>query len=256
MRRPAGAALTLLLALAGCRAEAARETLLVFAAASLADALVELGDAFETATGAEVRFSFAGSNTLARQVALGAPADLLLVAHPEALGELEAAGRVTPGTAVPLLGNRLVVIGAPGATELGGPRDLMDHARVGIPDPQAAPAGRYAREWLEGEGVWHELAPRVVPTRDVRAAVAAVAGGHLPAAVVYASDVGAGGATVIYRVPPDRSPAILYLLAPVVGPQHPRRADFVRHLRTPAARAVFERHGFVAPGGHGAVGTG
>ncbi|HUF77959.1 MAG TPA: molybdate ABC transporter substrate-binding protein, partial [Thermoanaerobaculia bacterium] len=183
----AGAALGAGALLAGCGGE--REPLLVFAAASLADALEEAGAAWEEGhPDTPVAFNFNSSNDLARQIAAGAPAGLFLSADRE---RLVAAGRADLTAAVALLGNELVVVAPAGSgTSVAGARGLLAFDRLGLADPEAVPAGVYARDWLEAEGVWDELSDRVVPALDVRANLAAVASGSVPAGVVYATDAG------------------------------------------------------------------
>lgn len=213
---------------AGCPATgggSAEEPLLVFGAASLADALEEVGEAWEAEhPGEPVAFSFAGSNTLARQIAAGAPADLFVAADRERLVRSRRAGLEG---AVPLLGNTLVVI-APRMEETPGierlrigvrePEDLLVFDRIGLADPEAVPAGVYAREWLERSGVWDELRDRVVPAVDVRANLEAVASGGLPVGVVYGTDAAASDRVeVLYRVPPPEAPEVVYWAAVVRG---------------------------------------
>ena len=219
----------------------------VFAAASLADVMEEIAAAWEAAhPELPLELSFAGSSTLARQIAAGAPADLFVSAD---RAQLLAAERLQYAAAVPIAGNRLVVVGPPEAEELGGPSDLLSVDRLAMADPTAVPAGVYAREWLLREGLWDALRPRVVPTVDVRSALAAVAAGDLPAGIVYQTDATAGGSAervrVIYRVPVERAPHILYFAAPVVDGAEAGAHPLLDFLTTPAAGEIFRRHGFV-----------
>jgi molybdate transport system substrate-binding protein len=232
--------------------------LLVFAAASLADALEEVGGAWEAEhPGEPVDFSFAGSNDLARQIAAGAPADLFVAADRERL-EM-AGGGIDVDRAVALLGNELVVV-VPAADmtgeavpEVRSARDLLAFERLGLADPEAVPAGVYARRWLEASGVWEELAPRVVPALDVRANLAAVASGSVSVGVVYATDA-AGGVLGRVRVVHRVEAPIVYWAAPVAEDRRgPLRAQvraqgralrFLDFLAGPEAGAIFERHGF------------
>lgn len=241
----------LLVGAPGCRPDR-DDDLLVFGAASLADALSDAGDAWLGEHPDEpVSFNLAGSNDLARQIAAGAPADLFVSAN---RGRLEAAGRVDLDAAVPLLANRLVVIvpqgvGAGGEdVEVRAPADLLAFDRIALPDPHAVPAGVYARRWLEDEGLWRELADRVVPALDVRANLAAVGSGGLPVGVVYATDAAVSERVeVVYRVPapPEgNGPEIVYWAAPVVGGRREAAGRFLEHLRSPEAGAVFRRLGF------------
>ncbi|MFP3941623.1 MAG: molybdate ABC transporter substrate-binding protein [Thermoanaerobaculia bacterium] len=253
--------------LTGC-AVASEEPLLVFAAASLADALEEVGEAWEAEhPGQPVAFNFAGSNDLARQVAAGAPADLFVAADRE---RLVRSRRADVEGAVPLLGNALVVI-APRMEETPGierlrigvrePEDLLVFDRIGLADPEAVPAGVYAREWLERSGVWYELRDRVVPAVDVRANLAAVASESVPVGVVYATDAATSDRVeVLYRVPPPEAPEIVYWAAVVgdeadgkPGPEGGGETQessgtaaerFLRFLAGSQAGEVFRGHGF------------
>ncbi|MBF5046278.1 molybdate ABC transporter substrate-binding protein [Aggregicoccus sp. 17bor-14] len=227
--------------------DAEQSPVLVFAAASTADALQELGRAFEHETGRTVRFAFGASSDLARQVAAGAPADAFLSADEAQLERAASSGRLVTRTRVPLLSNRLVVVVPSGAQE--APRDaagLLKLPRLALADPQAVPAGVYARNWLQGRGLWAQLAARVVPTVDVRAALAAVETGRVAAAVVYATDAAhSKRVRVAFEVPTSESPRIVYPAAALTGGHAPAGGEaFVRFLQSPAARAVFLRHGF------------
>jgi molybdate transport system substrate-binding protein len=229
-------------------AASSRPRALVFAAASLADALEEVGKAYEQTGRGEVAFNFAGSDTLARQIAAGAPADLFVSADLAQVEAVEKAGRAAPSGRLALLGNSLVVVvpAAAAGGELQGPADLFGFDRLALADPEGVPAGVYARRWLAAEGLWQQLAPRVVPALDVRAALAAVAGGNLPAGIVYATDAAvAPRVRVVYRVPPERGPAITYYATLLAGGGEPGPASgFLAFLRGEPAGAIFRRCGF------------
>ena len=231
----------------------ARQGVLVFAAASLSDALTEAGKAYEAEGGGPVRFNFAASNDLARQIAAGAPAAVFVSANQAQMELLEKAGNVRVGDAFALLGNSLVVIepregkGRP----VGSARDLLGFERLSLADPAAVPAGVYAKTWLEHEGVWARLSSKVVPALDVRAALAAVAAGNLPVGIVYATDAASSNRVrVVYRVPAGATPDLRYFAAPV-APRSPAAAAFAAFLKGPKARAIFARYGFtpLTPGG-------
>jgi molybdate transport system substrate-binding protein len=220
--------------------------LLVFAAASLTDALQEIGAGYEACAGTRVLFSFAGSNTLARQIRAGAPADVFVSANLERMEELEEAGLVGPGDRANLLSNRLVVV-VPRSSNLavGAARDLVRVRRLALGDPEAVPAGIYARRWLQRRGVWEALRDRVVPTLDVRAALAAVESGAADAGIVYRTDAAISRqAKVALEVPADEAPRIVYPAAVLASAHEPEARAFLGHLRSPEARSVFIRFGF------------
>ena len=229
-----------------------REDVSVFAAASLADALTEIGTAWEAASGNRASFNFGASSDLARQIRAGAPADVFFSADTAQMDTLERQGLVRAAERHDLLSNTLVVIVPEGrAARVASPRDLAGFETIAIADPQAVPAGVYARTWLEGLGLWDALAPRVVPTLHVRAALAAVESGNAEAGIVYRTDAARSKrARIAFEVEPSQGPPIRYPVAPLATPGREAAAAFVAYLRSPAAREVFVRHGFLVLGGH------
>jgi molybdate transport system substrate-binding protein len=243
-RRSFVAAIATLLA-AASRA-AAGEEVVVFAAASLADALAEIGARFEARTGDRVVLSFGGSNTLARQIRAGAPAEVFVSASAERMDEVQAAGFVRPGDRVDLLSNRLVVVvPAESKTSLATAEDLTRVRRLALGDPEAVPAGIYARQWLEKRGLWERVRDRVVPTLDVRAALAAVESGNADAGIVYETDAAISRRVRVAReVPAAEAPRIVYPAALLATARGAAARAFFEYLRSPEARAVFARLGF------------
>jgi len=235
------------LALASLAGRGAAEEVTVFAAASLNDALREVAGAFEARTGHRVVFNVGGSSDLARQIVAGARADLFFSADRAQMDRLEAAGLVRAAHRQDVLSNVLVVV-VPAGSPAGirGPRDLAGVKRLAVANPEAVPAGVYARAWLESVGLWEELKGRVVPTLDVRAALAAVESEHAGAGIVYRTDAAISKRVeVAFEVPRDQGPAIVYQLALVTGSEKPAAAGLLRHLTSEPARATYRRHGFV-----------
>jgi molybdate transport system substrate-binding protein len=223
-----------------------RPELLVFAAASLTDALGEIGAGFEARTGMRVLFSFAGSNALARQIQAGAPADVFVSANLDRMDELEKGGLVRPQDRVDLLSNRLaVVVAACSKLAMSRPQDLERAHRLALGDPEAVPAGIYARRWLEAVGLWGVLRERVVPTLDVRAALAAVESGAADVGIVYRTDaMTSRRVRVTLEVPPDEAPPIVYPAAVLASSKTSEAREFLDYLQSAEARAVFTRLGF------------
>jgi molybdate transport system substrate-binding protein len=244
-RRPRLALVTL--ALASLGAPAAAEEVNVFAAASLTDALQEVAQAFEKSTGHKVVFNLGGSNDLARQIKAGAPADVFFSADEAQMDGVEAAGLVRAQDRVDVLSNVLVaVVPVASAARISGPPDLLRVTRLALADPQAVPAGVYARTWLESAGLWGKLADKVVPTLDVRAALAAVESENADAGIVYRTDAAISKRVkVAFEVPRDQGPAIAYALAPIATSTKPATRELVRYLASAPAREVYRRHGFV-----------
>ena len=230
---------------------ATADEVVVFAAASLTDALQEIAPGFEKETGHRVAFSFGGSNDLARQIKAGAPADVFFSADKRQMEGLEASGLVRAQDRVDVLANTLVVV-VPAASQAAVRRaqDLQPLVRIALADPQAVPAGVYARTWLESLGLWAALKDKVVPTLDVRAALAAVETGNADAGVVYRTDAAISKRVqVAFEVPRDQGPPIVYPLAPIATSRKPATAAVVRYLTSEPARQVYRRFGFVVLGG-------
>lgn len=220
--------------------------LTVFAAASLTDALSELATTYQQRSGRPVRLSFAASGAVARQVEAGAPADVVVLADGKWMDRLSTAGRIQPTSRIDLLGNRLVVIAAPDARIEGEPLDWVKRngAKLVIGDPDSVPAGSYAREWLQGRGLWGEMQPALVTAADVRAVRGFVARGEAQLGVVYRSDAtGFDEVKVVQEPPASEQPAIVYPAALTTGASDGADA-FLAFLRTPEAAAVFRRYGF------------
>lgn len=220
------------------------EEILVFAAASLTESLEEIGKTFEARTGVVVRFSFGASGDLARQIEAGAPADVFFSADTMKMDGLERAGLVKRENRREFLSNQLViVVPADSRLEISKPEDLAKLPRLALADPGAVPAGIYAKRWLESAGLWREIEPSVVPLLDVRAALAAVESGAVPAGIVYHTDAAISRRVrIAYAV--EKGPEVTYSVAPLLRSNGKAAAAFVRFLESDAGRSVFVRRGF------------
>jgi molybdate transport system substrate-binding protein len=235
----------LLMAL-GVGSPAAAAEITVFAAASLADAVSEIGKAFAAASGHHVAFNFGASSDLGRQIRAGAPADVFFSADRTQMDGVEQAGLVRAADRVDLLSNTLVVVvPARVPRSLRTPAEIATFDRLALADPQAVPAGVYARQYLESVGLWARLQGRIVPTLNVRAALAAVESENLPAAIVYRTDAAVSSRVrVAFEVPRSAGPAIVYVMAPLAAAS-PAGRLFAGELTSPRAARVYERYGFL-----------
>jgi molybdate transport system substrate-binding protein len=221
------------------------DEILVFSAASLSESLQELGKAFKAKNATAVRFSFGSSSDLARQIKAEAPADVFFSADTAQMDGLERAGLVRKGDRREFLSNVLVVVvPAKSSLSISQAKDLTALPRLALADPAAVPAGIYAEKWLEGLGLWKEIEPKVVPTLDVRAALAAVASEAAPAGIVYKTDAAISKDVKIAMIV-QKGPTITYSVARVKASSKPSAQKFVDFLSGPDGRAVFERDGFV-----------
>lgn len=260
-RRLVAAGVLLGLAAGRVAARAAAEPVTVFAAASLADAL----RAAEPALGVPVRFSFAASSTLARQIEQGAPAHVFVSADERWMDHLERAGRIDAASRRVLATNRLVVVvprdaarAHPHPHAAGEPTESPDAiraallpadpgARIASGDPAHVPAGRYAEQALRSLGLWERVAPRLVRADNVRSALAFVERGEAAAGIVYATDAAASSKVrVAARFAASSHAPVTYPAALVAGAPPAARALFER-LFAPPARAVLQAAGFAAP---------
>ncbi len=238
----------LLAAAAGSPADAARAPLLVSAAVSLTEALTECGRAFTAATGVPVRFNFGASNALARQIARGAPVDVFVSADEAQMHYAASADAIEPGTLAIVATNQLVIV-VPGsrAPRWNNPSALVSRSvrRIAVGDPEAVPAGVYAKEWLQRVGLWEAAQSRLVPAATVRGALAAVSSGAADTGIVYRTDAASADVSVVFEVTGATAPAILYPAA-VVRQSHDKAAArrFVQFLRGPAAQEILRRRGF------------
>ena len=151
------------------------------------------------------------------------------------------------GERVDVLSNVLAVIVPKGSrASVAGPADLAGLGHVAVADPEAVPAGICARTYLQSVGVWEKLRDKIVPTVDVRAALAAVEGEHADAGIVYRTDaVTSSRVRVAFEVPRERGPPIVYPLAPIAASKKKDTRALVRYLTGPEAVKIYERYGFL-----------
>ncbi len=229
----------------------AQETLTVFAAASMKNALDDTNAAFTKATGVKVVTSYAASNALAKQIESGAPADVFASADLQWMDYAAQKNLIKPDSRVNLLGNKLVLI-APLDSKLdkvtiGQGFDLAKLAgdgRIAVADVKAVPAGLYAKAALEKLGSWAAAEPKLAMAENVRATLSFVARGETPVGIVYATDAKVEPKVKIIGVFPDGShPPVIYPVAATVS----AKADagkYLAFLRGAEAKAIFEKYGF------------
>ncbi|MFY8215779.1 MAG: molybdate ABC transporter substrate-binding protein, partial [Chthoniobacterales bacterium] len=231
---------TICLFAGACCARAAE--IQVFAAASLTDAMAEVATAYRAVSSDTLRFNLAGSNALARQIQEGAPADVFISADNAKMNSLETAGLLLDGTRRSLLGNTLViVVGSSSPLVIASAKSLAQPKihRIALADPKGVPAGIYAKEYLEKSGVWESVKDRVIPTENVRAALAVVESGDVDAGIVYRTDAAISKAVrIAYHVPVHEGPEISYPAAVMKNSGHPNEArSFLEFLASEHALA-------------------
>jgi molybdate transport system substrate-binding protein len=235
----------------GIAARAQDAKLVIFAAASLKDALDGVNSAYQHEKGQETATSYAASSTLAKQIEAAAPADIFISADLDWMDYLAKKNLIKPKTRANLLGNRLVLIApADSAANLGiAPNfplaQALGNGRLAIADPNGVPAGRYGKAALESLGVWSSVADRLAPAENVRATLALVSRGEAPFGIVYQTDAASDKAVkIVGTFPQDTHPPIIYPIAVVASSANLGATAYIAFLKSPAARPIFEKQGF------------
>lgn len=244
--------LTLLLTVAGSGAIGAPRPVTVFAAASLTEVMQQIGDAYTRSSGQPVVFSFAGTATLARQLVAGARADVFISADEQWMDDLATQDVIDRATRHDLFGSRLVLV-APASSNTVltiGPKfpllkSLGASGRLSIADPQAVPAGRYAKAALQSLGIWNDLTGRLAISDNVRTALNFVARGEAAFGIVYETDARAEPRVKVIGVFPAGShPPVRFPVARVRGSTS---SGFLEFLSSVEAQAIATRAGFTLP---------
>ncbi len=253
IRKTTALAVALLL-LATSAANAAERLLTVFAAASLTNVLQEIGDAYTAETRTPVRFSFAASSALARQIESGAPADVFVSADQEWMDYLQTRSLIAPKTRVNVVTNSLVLIAPADSTlqfkvapNFALAAALGANGRIATGDPASVPVGKYAKAALTSLGVWAGVESRVIAADNVRTALNFVARGEAPVGIVYSTDAKSEARVkVLDTFPASSHDPITYPAAATVTADDDAAA-FLTYLRSPKARAAFTKAGFGFP---------
>jgi molybdate transport system substrate-binding protein len=224
---------------------------LVFAAASVKNALDAIDRQRAQQTGQRATISYAASSALARQIEAGAPADLFISADLDWMDYLQARNLIKPESRGNLLGNTLVLV-APTASPVTlaiGPgfplAEALGDGRLAMAETSSVPAGRYGKAALEKLGVWTSVANRIAAAESVRATLLLVARGEAPLGIVYKTDAAAEPAVkIVATFPIDTHPPIIYPAALTAASANPDAPALLAYLHGPEARPVFEKEGF------------
>jgi molybdate transport system substrate-binding protein len=233
-------------------ARAQNRDVLVFAAASMKNALDEINDAWARENGGrKATISYAASSALAKQIEGGAPADLFVSADLDWMEYVGDKGLIRTETRINLLGNRIVLIApkdgvsamtiAPGLDLAGA----LGQGRLAMANVDAVPAGKYGKAALEKLGAWNAVKDRVAQAENVRAALLLVSRGEAPLGIVYQTDAAADPTVkIVGTFPEDTHPPIVYPVAVTKTSANGNAPALLAFLRGPAARVAFERQGF------------
>ncbi|MEA2328733.1 MAG: molybdate transport system substrate-binding protein [Thermoanaerobaculia bacterium] len=219
----------------------------VSAASSLTDALHDIARIYQRDT---LLFDFGASSTLARQIAEGAPSDVFFSADELKMDQLQQRGFIIKESRRSILSNTLVII-VPSDSNLKITKaaDLADDAisNIAVAEPQSVPAGIYAKEYLRKLHVWARIKDKIIPTENVRAALAAVESGNVQSGIVYRTDaLISHSVRIAFEVPRAGGPKISYPAA-IVGDSKQKAAAqrFIDFLQSPPAQEIFRKYGFI-----------
>lgn len=238
---------------AACGSPTSQRAPLVLAASSLQEALSAVADAWTADGHARPVIAFAASSSLARQIQNGAPADIFLSADGAWMDAVESKKLLKPGTRTDLLTNQLVLIAPKGSTAkvslltLGSLSVALGDRRLAMADPDAVPAGRYAKTALEHLKLWDGIKDRLAPAENVRAALALVERDAAPLGIVYSTDAMASNKVrVVATFPESSHPPIRYPVAVLRAAPHADADNFRNYLASPPARRIFASYGFAS----------
>ena len=235
-----------------------RQRVTVFAAASLAEAFGEIADAFEaTHPSAEIVLNFAGSQQLARQISLGAPADVFASANQLQMQQAIQSGRIASDAPHTFAKNHLVVVLPPdNPSAIHTLDDLASTDITLVMADAVVPAGQYTREFLlqASEAIdtnyQHAVLANVASyEQNVRAVLTKVRLGEADAGIVYKSDISRTNEVLPLYIPDSLNATALYPIAALSdSPVNVTARLFVDFVHTPAAQAILQKHGFKPPG--------
>jgi molybdate transport system substrate-binding protein len=245
------AALALLPGIAPLPAHA-QNNVVVFAAASLKNALDEIAATWSKDTGKPApKISYAASPALAKQMEQGAPADMFISADLDWMNYVADKNLIKPDSRFNLLGNKIVVI-APKDSKtttlaLKG-ADLtaaLAGGKLSMANVDSVPAGKYGKAALEKLGAWGNVKDSIAQAENVRAALLLVARGEAPLGIVYETDARAEPRVrIVARFPETSHPPIVYPAAVTSASRSTEAENFLQALRSPASAAIFAGEGF------------
>jgi molybdate transport system substrate-binding protein len=250
------ATVALAASLFGLPAAHAEDATLVFAAASLKNALDAAVEDYSKTTGKNVTVSYAATSALAKQIQEGAPADIFFSADLDWMDKLQEKKLIAPDSRVTLLGNELVLVAPRDSTTslTIAPNfplaDTVGDGKLAMALTASVPAGKYGKAALEKLGVWDSVSGKVAEAENVRAALQLVSRGEAPLGIVYTTDANADKSVkVVGTFPEDSHPPILYPIA-LTATAKPDARAFLDYLTSAKAKPIFEEQGFrfIAPG--------
>jgi molybdate transport system substrate-binding protein len=231
-------------------AKAQSSDVVVFAAASLKNALDDINAAWTKETGKKAVISYASSPALAKQIEQSAPADLFISADLDWMDYVAERKLIKAETRGNLLGNRLVLVGSKGSPPLAVKAGVdlsgaLKGGKLAVANVDSVPAGKYGKAAMEKLGVWESVKDKLAQSENVRAALLLVSRGEAPLGIVYKTDAAADpNLAIVGEFPEDTHPPIFYPAAITANSKHGDASAFLAFLRSPTAKALFEKQGF------------
>ena len=226
-------------------------SLTVFAAASMKNALDDIDAAYTARTGIRIVASYAASSALAKQIEQGAPADIFVSADTDWMDYAMRKKTIRESTRVSLLGNSIVLI-APKDSSIDrvaigpglGLAKLAGGGKIATGDVKAVPVGKYAKAALEKLRAWQTAESKFAMAENVRTALTLVARGEAAVGIVYATDARVEpGVKIVGTFPAESHPPIIYPVAATTTAKA-QAADYLAFLRSSVAKTIFEKYGF------------
>lgn len=228
------------------------ETLIVFAAQSLAEVMTDIADGFTAQSGTRVQLSLGASSTMARQIEARAPANIFISANRQWVDYLDERGALVSDSIIDVASNQLVLIsgkdwdGTAISDDLANLTIALGNERLALANPAHVPAGIYAQAALIDKGIWADLTDNLAPAANVRAALRFVEQGAAPLGIVYATDALVSAETIVLHTFDDGShQQILYPAAITAEFDGAAARDFLSYLQGKAAADVLRDHGFI-----------
>src|SRR5215475_837281 len=225
--------------------------LVVFAAASLKNALDAINAQWQNDTGKKALISYGASSTLAKQIEQGAPAQVFISADLDWMDYLAQKNLIKPETRSNLLGNRIVLIAPKDTTQTIDIKPGFDLAkalgdgRLSMANVDSVPAGKYGKAALEKLGVLNSVSGKLAQAENVRAALLLVSRGETPLGIVYQTDAAADpNVKIVGTFPEDTHPPIIYPIALTASATQPEAEAFLAYIKSAKAKPLFEAQGF------------
>lgn len=228
----------------------AKETVTIYAASSMTNAVGDLVEAYNQQHDSHVVTVFGGSSSLARQIESGAPADIFLSANEKWVTYLVDKKLAEADKVSLIAGNQLVLIKPASSPMQSFKLDqkeewnrVLDGSRIAVGNTDSVPVGIYAKEALTHLGVWSDVKSKLAQTNNVRSALALVERGESALGIVYKTDaLLTDTVEVVQSFEPTLHGAIHYPLVQLNDKLSSK--ELVDFIHSDEAKTILNRYGF------------